>query len=41
VRHLAELPLIGNLDQFSDNTDLASDPRWRLALRNLWQVEEA
>ncbi len=41
VRPLAELPLIGSIDQFSDNTDLVSDPRWRLTLRSLWQVEEA
>jgi hypothetical protein len=41
VRRLIELPLIGSIDQFSDNTDLLSDPRWRLALRNLWPTEEA
>ena len=41
VRCLAELPLIGSLDQISDNTDLSADPRWRLALRNLWQTEAA
>jgi hypothetical protein len=41
VRRLARLPLIGSIDQFSDNTDLLSEPRWRLALRNLWLVEEA
>jgi hypothetical protein len=35
---LHRLPLIGSLDQISDNTDLLSDPRWRLALRNLWQA---
>lgn len=38
VRRLSELPLIGNVDLFSDNTDLLSDPRWRLALRHLWQI---
>ena len=41
VRRLINLPLIGNIDQFSDNTDLLSDPRWRLALRNLWSVDGA
>jgi hypothetical protein len=41
VRRLTRLPLIGSIDQFSDNTDLLSDPRWRLALRNLWLTEEA
>jgi hypothetical protein len=40
VRRLIELPLIGSIDQLSDNTDLLSDPRWRLALRNLWQTGE-
>ena len=35
---LHRLPLIGSIDQISDNTDLLSDPRWRLALRNLWQT---
>jgi hypothetical protein len=28
--------LIGGVDLFSDNTDLLSDPRRRLALRELW-----
>jgi hypothetical protein len=36
VRRLSELPLIGSIDLISDNTDLLSDPRWRLALCNLW-----
>jgi hypothetical protein len=36
VRYLAELPLIGGVDQFSDGTGLLSEPRWRRALRNLW-----
>ncbi len=40
VRRLARFPLIGSIDQFSDNTDLLSDPRWRLALRNLWRAED-
>ncbi len=40
VLRLARLPLIGSIDQFSDNTDLVSDPRWRFALRNLWLAKE-
>ncbi len=41
VHRLTRLPLIGGIDQFSDNTDLLSDPRWRSALRNLWLAGEA
>ena len=41
VRRLLNLPLIGGIDQFSDNTDLLSDPRWRLVLRHVWQTNEA
>jgi hypothetical protein len=40
VRRWIEWPLIGGVDLISDNTDLLSDPRWRLALRNLWQIGE-
>jgi hypothetical protein len=40
VRRWIEWPLIGGVDQFSDNTDLLSDPRWRLSLRNLWLTGE-
>ena len=40
VRCLTRFPLIGSIDQFSDNTDLLSDPRWRLVLRKLWLAEE-
>jgi hypothetical protein len=36
VQALAQLPLIGSLDQFSDNTDLTSDPFWRPRLRGLY-----
>jgi hypothetical protein len=36
VRRWLDWPLIGNVDLISDNTDLLSDPRWRLALRSLW-----
>ena len=39
VRRLIRLPIIGSIDQISDNTDLLSDPRWRSTLRDLWQVE--
>jgi hypothetical protein len=38
---LRHLPLIGSIDQISDNTDLLSDPRWRVALRSLWPTAEA
>jgi hypothetical protein len=38
VRRLIRFPVIGSIDQVSDNTDLLSDPRWRLALRNLWLI---
>ncbi len=41
VRHLADLPLIGSIDQFSDNVDLLSDPCRRIALRHLWLAEGA
>jgi hypothetical protein len=40
VRRLTRFPVIGSIDQVSDNTDLLSDPRRRLALRNLWLAEE-
>lgn len=36
VKRLAERPLIGSLDQFSDSTDLISDSRWRPVLRQLY-----
>ena len=36
VRRVAERPLIGGIDQFSDSTDLRSGPRWREALRGLY-----
>lgn len=36
VRQLATRPLIGSLDQFSDNTDLVSYVRWRPTLRQLY-----
>ncbi|MCI0398358.1 MAG: DUF4037 domain-containing protein [Chloroflexi bacterium] len=37
VKRLAERPLIGSLDQFSDSTDLVSDARWRPMLRQLYR----
>ena len=36
VRAIAELPLIGNIDLFSDNTDLLENPEFRPALRRLY-----
>jgi hypothetical protein len=41
VRRLTGLPLIGSIDQISDNVDLLSDPHRRIALRNLWLAEGA
>jgi len=36
VVRIAERGLIGGSDQFSDSTDLLSDPSWRVALRGLY-----
>jgi len=36
MTHIAERGLIGGSDQFSDSTDLLSDPGWRVALRGLY-----
>ena len=36
VKKIAERPLIGGLEQFSDNTDLVSDPAWHPALKQLF-----
>jgi hypothetical protein len=36
VKRIAALGLIGNLDQFSDNTDLRSEVRWRPGVRGLY-----
>ncbi len=36
LSEVCQRPPIGNIDLSSDNTDLLSDPRWRLALRRLW-----
>jgi hypothetical protein len=37
VKRLVEGKLIGSIDQFSDNTDMVSDPQWRLTLRRLYE----
>ena len=36
VKRIAELPVIGSLDLFSDNVDLVSDLSWRGKLRQLY-----
>jgi hypothetical protein len=36
VQRIAQRPLIGSLDLFSDNTDLVANPSWRPALRSLY-----
>ena len=36
VKRIAGRTMIGNLDTFSDNVDLVSDPTWRLTLRQLY-----
>jgi len=37
VKGIADRPLIGSLDLFSDNTDLVSNPLWRPWVRQLYQ----
>jgi hypothetical protein len=37
MQRIAGRSLIGSIDQFSDSTDLLSDPSWREALRGLYQ----
>jgi hypothetical protein len=37
VRRIAARRLIGSIDQWSDSTDIRSDPRWRLRLRALYE----
>ena len=37
VKRIAPDKLIGSIDQISDNTDILSDPRWRLRLRRLYE----
>jgi hypothetical protein len=36
VQHIASRRLIGSVDQFSDSTDIRSDPSWRPILRSLY-----
>lgn len=36
VRRIADNKLTGSIDQFSDSTDILSDPRWRLKLKSLY-----
>lgn len=36
VQRITRLPLIGSLDQFSDNTDLVSNPLWRPLVRGFY-----
>jgi hypothetical protein len=37
VKRIADRGLIGSIDQFSDNTDMLSDTRWRATLRRLYE----
>lgn len=37
VKRIAGGKLIGSIDQISDNTDVLSDPQWRLRLRRLYE----
>lgn len=37
VKRIAGGKLIGSIDQISDNTDVLSDPQWRLTLRRLYE----
>ena len=41
VKQIAERPLIGSLDLFSDNTDLVSAPVWRPRIRGLYSNFDA
>lgn len=38
VKRIAAERLIGSVDQFSDSADILSDPRWRPALRQLYDA---
>lgn len=38
VQAIAALPLVGSLDQFSDNTDLLGNPSWREKIRELYRA---
>ena len=37
VKRIAASGLIGSIDQFSDSTDILSDPHWRKKLRSLYE----
>ena len=37
VKRIADRPVIGSIDLFSDNVDLVSDPSWRTKLRQLYE----
>jgi Domain of unknown function (DUF4037) len=37
VKRIAERPVIGNIDLFSDNVDLVSNPSWRKRIRSLYE----
>jgi Domain of unknown function (DUF4037) len=37
VKRIAGRKLMGGVDQFSDSTDILSDPRWRTTLRRLYE----
>ena len=37
VQNLVQRPLIGSIDQWSDNTDLRSNPEWRVAVRSFYR----
>jgi hypothetical protein len=37
VKRIADRKLIGSIDQFSDSTDIVSDPQWRMTLRRLYE----
>jgi len=37
VKRISEKGLIGSIDQFSDNTDLRSHVKWRMAVRELYE----
>ncbi len=39
IKDLADKPLIGGVEQFSDSTDVLSSPVWRSGIRNLYAVE--
>ncbi len=39
LKKLLKQPLIGSVEQFSDSTDILSNPVWRAGIRNLYLVE--